>query len=51
MKKIYINPTMSVVRIQTQQMIATSTSNPPISGTTDQESDLLSREFSFGDEE
>ena len=33
MKKTYINPTLEVVQIQTQQMLAASDTNMPISST------------------
>ena len=46
MKKTYKNPTMVVVKIQTQHMIAISTL-----GTTDATSGNLGRDFDFDDEE
>ena len=49
MKKTYVNPELNVVRIATQQMIATS--GPLVSGTTSDEDDLLSREADFELEE
>lgn len=49
MKKTYIIPTLDVVRIETQHMIAVS--GPEMGGTTDNVNDLLSREFDFDDEE
>ena len=45
MKKIYKNPEINVVKIQTQQMIAVSM---PIGGETDV---VESREFDYDDEE
>ena len=49
MKKTYIIPTLDVVRIETQHMIAVS--GPAVSGSTNEVSDLLSREFDFDDDE
>ena len=50
MKKIYVNPELIVIRIATQQMIATS--GPLLGGTTDNVDDLLSREsFDVFDDE
>ena len=49
MKKTYVIPTLDVVRIETQHMIAVS--GPEMGGTTDNVNDLLSREFDFDDEE
>jgi hypothetical protein len=48
MKKTYINPTMTIVKIQTAQMIAAS---PNYGGTTTETSGNLSREGSFWDDE
>jgi len=49
MKKTYINPTMTVVKIQTQhQMLAGS---PAYGGTTSETSGNLSRESSFWEED
>ena len=46
MKKIYVNPELNVIRIATQQMIATS--GPLVSGSTDNVDDLLAPEADFG---
>ena len=46
MKKTYIIPELEVVKIATQQMIATS--GPLVSGTTDDLGDLLAPEADFG---
>ncbi len=48
MKKIYVNPELNVIRIATQQMIATS--GPLVDGSTSDVDDLLSREADFDEE-
>ena len=48
MKKTYINPTMTIVKIQTAQMIAAS---PIYGGSTEATSGNLSREGSFWDDD
>ena len=48
MKKIYINPTMTIVKIQTAQMIAAS---PNYGGNTTETSGNLSRGFDYDEEE
>ena len=48
MKKIYVNPELNVIRIATQQMIATS--GPLVGGSTSDVDDLLSREADFDEE-
>ena len=48
MKKTYINPTMTIVKIQTAQMIAAS---PIYGGSTEATSGNLSRESSFWDDD
>ena len=51
MKKIYKNPVLEVVKIQTQQIIAASV-NASISDITSSNEDALTREdgFDFGDD-
>ena len=49
MKKTYINPTMTIVKIQTAQMLAAS--EPGYGGTTTSTSGNLSRESSFWEED
>ncbi len=48
MKKTYMTPAIEVIRIATQHMIAGS--GPGVSGTTNQESDLLSRELDWDED-
>ena len=48
MKKTYINPTMTIVKIQTAQMLAAS---PGYGGSTTETSGNLSRESSFWDDD
>ena len=49
MKKTYINPEMTIVKIQTAQMLAAS--EPGYGGTTTSTSGNLSREGSFWDDD
>ncbi len=49
MKKTYINPTMTIVKIQTAQMLAAS--EPGYGGNTTETSGNLSRESSFWDDD
>ena len=51
MKKTYINPELEIVKIATQQMLATSTEMPLSNQELTEETSLLSRDFDFDDEE
>ena len=49
MNKNYMTPTIEIIQIRTQSMIAVS--GLSVSGTTDKESELLSREFDYDEED
>ena len=52
MKKTYINPTIEVVRIATQQMLATSDGTPQTSNEVVRDGDpVFGRDFDFDDED
>ena len=52
MKKTYINPTIEVVKIATQQMLATSDGTPQTSNEAVRDGDsVFGRELDFDDEE
>ena len=51
MKKSYINPSMEIVKIQTQQMLAVSTQNVEFGEGTMSGGNACSRDFDFDDEE
>lgn len=51
MKKSYINPSMEIVKIQTQQMLAVSTQNFEFGTGTKGGAEACSRDFDFDDEE
>lgn len=51
MKKTYSNPTLEVVRIQTQQMLATSTETFSFGDGTKSGGDAAGRESDFDDED
>ena len=49
MKKIYMEPAVEVIRIETQNLIASSQID--MAGTTDDVNDLLSRDNDFDDDD